>query len=65
MGDGCPLKDAAGNPLKTGQTVTDNTFGEGIVRGTVTIEKGEALNVVSTGSGRRTARSRRAAARST
>ena len=30
--DGSPLKDAAGNHLKTGQTVIDQIFGEGLVR---------------------------------
>ena len=43
---GNPLTDAAGNQLKTGQTVTDRVFGEGIVRGTVPLEKGEGLNVL-------------------
>ena len=63
--DGRPLKDAAGNPHRTGQTVTDDTLGDCIVRGTVALDKGEGLNVVrSTGSARRTPRSRRATARS-
>ena len=35
-----PLTDAAGNELRTGQTITDIMFGDGIVRGTVPIEKG-------------------------
>ena len=43
--DGNPLTDAAGNPLKTGQTVTDELLGEGIVRGTVPLDNGEGLNV--------------------
>ena len=43
--DGTPLKDAAGNPLKTGQTVTDDMFGDCIVRGTVPLGKDEGLNV--------------------
>ena len=43
--DGTPLKDAAGNPLKTGQTVTDDMFGDCIVRGTVPLDKDEGLNV--------------------
>jgi hypothetical protein len=44
--DGRPVKDAEGNPLKTGQTVTDDTLGDCIVRGTVPLDKGEGLNVV-------------------
>ena len=44
--DGRPLKDAAGNPLRTGQTVTDDTLGDCIVRGTVALDKGEGLDVV-------------------
>ena len=35
------LKDAAGNPLRTGQTVTDDTLGDCIVRGTVPLDKGD------------------------
>ena len=59
--DGRPLKDAAGNQLKTGQTATDDIFGDCIVRDTVALDKGEGLNVVrSTGSARRTPRSLRA-----
>ena len=42
LASGEPLTDGDGNPLKTGQTVIDDTFGEGIVRGTV---PGEGLNV--------------------
>ena len=41
-----PLTDAAGNPLKTGQTMTDEMFGDAIVRGTVPLDRGEGLNVV-------------------
>lgn len=44
--DGRPLKDAAGNPLRTGQTVTDNMLGDCIGRGTVPLDRGEGLNVV-------------------
>jgi hypothetical protein len=57
---GSPLHDAAGNELKTGQTVIDELFGEGIVRGTVPLASGEGLDVlIATGSARRIARSRR------
>jgi hypothetical protein len=41
-----PLTDKAGNHLKTNQTVTDDTFGDGIVRGTVPLDHGQGLNVV-------------------
>ena len=41
-----PLTDAAGNELRTGQTITDIMFGDGIVRGTVPIEKGLGMNVL-------------------
>lgn len=43
---GEPLKDAAGNELKTGQTVIDGIFGEGVVKGTVPLAQGEGLNVL-------------------
>ena len=44
---GEPLKDAAGNQLKTGQTVTDEVYGDGIVRGTISLDRrGEGLNVL-------------------
>eukprot|EP00966_Prymnesium_polylepis_P019137 440840-Prymnesium_polylepis.1 len=43
---GSPIHDAAGNELKTGQTVIDDMFGEGIVRGTVPLARGEGLNVL-------------------
>ena len=43
---GEPLTDVAGNQLKTGQTVTDVLFGDGLVRGTVPLEKGEGVNVL-------------------
>ena len=42
LASGEPLKDGDDKPLKTGQTVIDDTFGEGIVRGTV---PGEGLSV--------------------
>ena len=46
-GDGqTPVTDSLNNPLKTGQTVTDDMFGEGIVRGTVPLDKGLGLNVL-------------------
>ena len=66
--DGRPVKDAEGNPLRTGQTVTDYLLGDCIVRGTVPLDKGEGLNRerrdrLASGSARRTPRSRRAAAR--
>ena len=41
-----PFKDKAGNALKTGQTITDEMFDDGIIRGTVPLEKGENLNAV-------------------
>ena len=44
-GDGRPLTDKAGNALKTGQTVTDDMFGDGLVRGTVPLEKGLKLQL--------------------
>ena len=43
---GEPLKDAAGNELKTGQTVIDDIFGEGVVSGTAPLAQGEGLNVL-------------------
>ena len=44
--NGANLKDAAGNEIKVGQTVTDTMFGDGIVEGTVPIDKGEGVNVM-------------------
>ena len=32
---GRPLTDTAGNQLRTGQTITDQFLGDGIVRGTI------------------------------
>ena len=43
---GKPLTDTNGVQLKIGQTVTDDVFGDGIVRGTVPLDKGEGLNVL-------------------
>ena len=43
--NGEPLKDAAGNEIKAGQTVTDSMFGDGIAEGTVALEKGPGCNV--------------------
>jgi hypothetical protein len=43
---GDPLTDVAGNHLKTGQTVTDDLLGDGIVRGTIPLDKGPGLNVL-------------------
>ena len=34
---GSPLTDVNGVELKTGQTVTDDLFGDGIVRGTIPV----------------------------
>ena len=42
---GHPLVDADGHVLKVGSTVIDSMFGEGIVRGTVPLEKGDGVNV--------------------
>ena len=53
--DKSPLTDAIGNTLKTGQTVTDDAFGDGIVRGTVPLEKSEGLNIVIDWLGRKDA----------
>ena len=66
-GDGqTPVTDSLNNPLKTGQTVTDDMFGEGIVRGTVPLDKGLGLNVLIDWLGPKdTSRSRRAVALST
>lgn len=44
--DSKPLTDAAGNHLKTGQTVTDVIFGDGIVRGTVPLTTSGGINVL-------------------
>ena len=45
--DDRPLTDKAGNALKTGQTVTEDTFGEhGLVRGTDPLDKCEDVNIV-------------------
>ena len=44
--NGEPMKDAAGNEIKAGQTVTDIMFGDGIVRGTIPLEKGLGLNLL-------------------
>ena len=44
--DGRPLTDTAGNQLRTGQTITDQFLGDGIVRGTIPLDKGEGLNVL-------------------
>ena len=41
--------------MKTGQTVTDDAFGNGIVRGTVPLEKSEGLNIVIDWLGRKDA----------
>ena len=41
-----PVTDSLGNPLRTGHTVTDDVFGDGIVRGTVPLDRGLGLNVL-------------------
>ena len=43
---GEPLQDANGKPLKAGATIVDDMFGDGIVHGTIPIEKGEGFNVL-------------------
>ena len=44
--DGRPLTDTAGNQLRTGQTITDQFLGDGIVRGTIPLDSGLGLNVL-------------------
>ena len=43
---GRPLKDVADNTIKNGSTVVDSMFGEGIVRGTVPLERGDGVNAL-------------------
>ena len=43
---GEPLQDANGKQLKAGTTIVDDMFGDGIVRGTIPIDKGEGFNVL-------------------
>eukprot|EP00966_Prymnesium_polylepis_P060000 1391755-Prymnesium_polylepis.1 len=43
---GEPLQDKNGTDLRVGQRVIDDMFGEGEVRGTEPVEKGDGLNIV-------------------
>ena len=52
--NGNPMKDAAGDVLKLDCLVRDCIFGEGKVKGTVPLDRGEGLNVLIEWCGDRT-----------